>query len=313
MKLSSSIIKTYDRLALGIETPKDIFWKTIFFIANPFSDKRRWLRYEKYLEKKLIGSHLKDGVLNYRGIFFPDFTREPKYIKGFIPTYFDIIFFYYKRNDSYDQRSVDRFERCFGTEGTYCYQGEGADITIKEGDVVIDAGAWIGSFSAYASKKGASVHAFEPSTENMKYLVRTSELNGNIKVVPMALHSKTMDLDFSEDDIGSRISDEKKAAHSNILNGKPEHRVSAITLDEYVHSNNIRVDFIKSDIEGNERNMLLGAKEVLKRFAPILSICTYHLPDDREVISRIIKEANPDYKIIQRRMKLYAYVDKKEK
>jgi hypothetical protein len=56
--------------------------------------------------------------------------------------------------------------------------------------------------------------------------------------------------------------------------------VPAITLDAFVERNNIeRVDFIKADIEGAERNMLRGAKRILREFAPKLSICTYHLPD----------------------------------
>ncbi|GHT02290.1 hypothetical protein AGMMS50276_32120 [Synergistales bacterium] len=39
-------------------------------------------------------------------------------------------------------------------------------------------------------------------------------------------------------------------------------------------------------------------------------ICTYHLPDDPEVLADIIKEANPAYNIVQKKMKLYASVPK---
>lgn len=42
------------------------------------------------------------------------------------------------------------------------------DIKIKEGDVVFDVGAHIGSFSVYAANKGARVFAFEPDVENLK-------------------------------------------------------------------------------------------------------------------------------------------------
>ena len=61
--------------------------------------------------------------------------------------------------------------------------------------------------------------------------------------------------------------------------------VNVTTIDEFVKSNNIeKVDFIKADIEGAERDMLRGATEVLKKFAPKLAICIYHLPDDKEVL-----------------------------
>jgi hypothetical protein len=43
--------------------------------------------------------------------------------------------------------------------------------------------------------------------------------------------------------------------------------------------------------------MLKGAANTLKKFAPKLAICTYHLPDDPQVLESIIKEVNPDYKV----------------
>ncbi len=68
------------------------------------------------------------------------------------------------------------------------------------------------------------------------------------------------------------------------------------------------MDFIKADIEGAERKMLKGAKETLRKYAPKLSICTYHLPDDKEVLTKIILEANPAYIITYKWDKLYAYI-----
>jgi hypothetical protein len=69
-----------------------------------------------------------------------------------------------------------------------------------------------------------------------------------------------------------------------------------------------KINFIKADIEGAERDMLRGAKETLRTMHPKLAICEYHLPDDPEVLEAIIKEANPNYVIEHKYMKLYAYV-----
>ena len=83
--------------------------------------------------------------------------------------------------------------------------------------------------------------------------------------------------------------------------------VETITLDSFVKERGLdRVDFIKADIEGYERYMLMGARETLRKFAPKLVLCTYHLPDDAEVLSALIKEANPDYNIVLKHYKLFA-------
>jgi len=49
---------------------------------------------------------------------------------------------------------------------------------------------------------------------------------------------------------------------------------------------------------------------LLKTYAPKLAICTYHLPDDKEVLTKLILQANPDYKIKYAWKKLYAWIEK---
>jgi hypothetical protein len=70
-----------------------------------------------------------------------------------------------------------------------------------------------------------------------------------------------------------------------------------------------KVDFIKADIEGMERDLLLGAKQTIARFKPKLAICIYHLADDPEILPKIIKDICPEYKITFSDKKLFAQVD----
>jgi hypothetical protein len=80
-------------------------------------------------------------------------------------------------------------------------------------------------------------------------------------------------------------------------------------LDKFAQESNLKkIDFIKSDIEGAEREMLAGARGVLKEFAPKLALYTYHLPDDPEVMESLILEANPAYKVKHISKKLFAAV-----
>ncbi len=223
--------------------------------------------------------------------------------------YEDSLSIYTEHNDNYSYTIVDDLDKKL-PEGTYCYVGKnGEDITVKKGYVVVDAGAWLGDFSAYAAKKGANVYAFEPSPANIAMLQRTIEYNkdveGSITIVPLGLGEEEGSVSFFEND-----SDGNTGGNSfNIQTGDGNTNLEITTLDTWAEKNAIvKVDFIKSDIEGYERHMLRGATKILREHKPILSICTYHLPDDREVIKEIILKANPNYTIIQRKMKLFAFV-----
>jgi len=59
-----------------------------------------------------------------------------------------------------------------------------------------------------------------------------------------------------------------------------------------------RVDFIKMDIEGAEREALAGAAGTLRRFKPTLALDSYHRPDDPVVLPRVIGAANPAYTVV---------------
>ncbi|MCL2819353.1 MAG: hypothetical protein FWD38_00755 [Oscillospiraceae bacterium] len=56
--------------------------------------------------------------------------------------------------------------------------------------------------------------------------------------------------------------------------------------------------------------MLKGATNILKKHQPILSLSIYHLPNDPDVMRDLILFANPKYTVIQRGMKLFAYLPK---
>jgi FkbM family methyltransferase len=190
-----------------------------------------------------------------------------------------------------------------GGEGPYCYKDGEVDVTLREGDVVIDAGAASGEFSAYAAYKKAPCWAFEPTAERYEQLLVTADLNpGLIFPVKLALSDRPGTITIATEGVGS-------PTMVFTAGSTRSEDVEMVTLDSFVKENGIeRVDFIKSDIEGAERQLLRGATEVMRRFGPKLSICTYHLPDDREVLAEIIMAANPRYRIVQGPKKLYAQI-----
>lgn len=242
----------------------------------------------EYLKKDF---ETKDGVFDF-GIFkIP--KPEDKDFGMFILEFMDLIFPHvFPRN---------RYIKYLQEEGHY----EQFGVQVEADDIVIDAGANIGQFSAYAAFRGAHVYAFEPIQSSLKYLYKTafinSELSGRISIVPLALTDRksTLQFTFDESNIGS--------ASAIIKRNDQLIEIQGVSLDDWVVENKIpKIDFIKADIEGAERNLLLGATNILKKFKPKLAICTYHLIDDPKVLENIILTANSSYRVYHSPKKLFA-------
>ncbi len=198
----------------------------------------------------------------------------------------------------------------FAFEGPYEY----GNVTLNNGDVVMDCGANFGLFSAVAAAKGCKSYAFEPflqCMENLKFVCE--KYMDSIVAINKAVSDKTGIAEFviSSNITASRLKLEDEETHNINTQIIDAVKVETTTIDDFTAKNNInKLDFIKADIEGEERNMLKGAKHTLKTLAPKLSLCTYHRADDKEVMEKLILDANPNYKILHKWKKLYAWVEK---
>jgi FkbM family methyltransferase len=192
-------------------------------------------------------------------------------------------------------------------EGPYERRG----VSLNPGDVVLDVGANLGFFSFYAAKKigeKGKVYAFEPIPDVLQVLQNSIPYNGSAKTsivpCPYAIGEKNAEVmfNFSPTNFGGASVYAKAGSSSRDI------AVQQVTIDSFANERNLqKVDFIKMDIEGMERNALRGATEILKKYKPRLAICTYHRPDDPVEIRKIISEARPDYQFYQASHKLFAW------
>ena len=155
---------------------------------------------------------------------------------------------------------------------------------IREGDVVIDAGANIGLFSILASfkvGKGGTVIAIEPEKENLKLLNKNIELNriNNIVVIPKALYDISgKKVSMKGEGVGAYVSEET------------EGDVETITLDEITSTLGLKPRILKMDIEGSEGKALLGGTSTIR----FLEYVEMEIHDEENM--RVVNEVLRDFK-----------------
>lgn len=267
---------------------------------NKVNEIFRRIYLEQYFKEKTEGKiDLNREVIEWKGFKICNYKNQSSQYSSMLEgEFFDII-----APPLFDEyRYVD--------EGEY----ENQWVEIEKGDIVLDMGANIGMFSCVAAWKGAKVYAFEPTPEIIVELKMNAALYDTIIVEEYAVSDENGESQFYAVNLRGDNFDSGK---NTLLQGRysPQkvsiQTVKTITVDSFVEENKLEhVDFIKADIEGAERLMLKGARKTLQKYAPKLSLCTYHLPDDPQVMERLILEANPNYIVVQGKHKLYAYVPK---
>ncbi len=178
------------------------------------------------------------------------------------------------------------------------------EVRVREGDVVLDVGAHIGTFTRFALSKGArQVVAYEPDPVNLRYLRRNCEAElkgGRVLVVAAAAWRSRGNLRFSAGGPNSG---------SGVVSDSGGMNIPAVTIDESLRElGNPEVNFIKMDIEGAERHALEGARQTISQWRPRMAICIYHKDDDPEAIPAIVQAACPAYTVIRRKEQNYFYV-----
>lgn len=75
--------------------------------------------------------------------------------------------------------------------------------------------------------------------------------------------------------------------------------VPVVSVDEVLEG--AFVDYIKYDVEGSEKEALIGSAQTIKTHAPKLLVSLYHRSEDLFALPELLKEINPDYSLYLRR------------
>ena len=173
---------------------------------------------------------------------------------------------------------------------------------LGDNEVFIDGGAYIGDsaeqfIEKYENKGKYHIHSFEPDKDNFVKASSKLSTNLNVTIVQKGLWSSETELIFlqnARNTAGSSLIYSSDATH--------EYFVPVTSLDSYF-KNKYESEwptFIKMDIEGAEREALLGSSEIIKRRKPKLAICAYHKPEDIYELPQTILSIRDDYRFALR-------------
>jgi FkbM family methyltransferase len=168
--------------------------------------------------------------------------------------------------------------------------------TPRNDEVFVDCGSFDGdslsSFATHWNGRFRHAFAFEADPANRAALASNIDKMGlaeRTTIMPYAVGNLTGPVSFAcNGTAGSHVSSSGGAS-----------TVEARKLDDVQWP--FPPTYIKMDIESAEPEALIGAQQLLRRYHPILAICTYHRSEHLWQIPNLIHSISTDYRIFIRR------------
>lgn len=162
----------------------------------------------------------------------------------------------------------------------------------KEHEVFVDCGAYDGSsahgfVSWCAEKEYDKIWCFEPDMASYERTRENCDSLKNCTVLQYGVSDCEKEVSFIANGCeDARMGEAVEGTQSGDT-------VKAIQLDDVL--GNEKITFIKMDIEGEEYNALIGAKNIIAKQKPRLAISIYHRNEDVFTIPQLLLELVPEY------------------
>jgi FkbM family methyltransferase len=150
--------------------------------------------------------------------------------------------------------------------------------------IYVDGGAYDGDsyLDCIKYQNISEAFLFEPDPNNFKLLLENcSILENKPCLIPLGLSDSYDTFTFSS--IG-------EAGH---IDNKGDISIATCALDDFF--GNKKINFIKLDIEGNEKKALIGAKNIIKEHTPLICLSAYHRPEDIWELANVINSISEKY------------------
>lgn len=159
----------------------------------------------------------------------------------------------------------------------------------------IDAGAYNGDTARKFiadCKNVTTVYAIEPDRKNFKKLSAYAESETAAKVIP--LHFGT----WNQEGVTEFAVGGNRNSAIGTQNLKKTETVTLNTIDSLDVQD---ADYIKYDVEGAEKEALLGSVETIKASMPALLVSLYHRSEDLYALPLLVHALFPEYTLYLRR------------
>jgi FkbM family methyltransferase len=169
---------------------------------------------------------------------------------------------------------------------------------VHPGDIVLDVGAYIGTWTRQALCDGAKlVVAIEPSPESIECLRRNlrAEIDaGKVIICPKGIwdYEGTLTL-FANSGNGAGNSFVEENGITQKIGGIPVTTIDKLAAELHLP----RVDFIKADVKGATERLLRGGEGVIRRDRPRIALSTEEVADHAQAIAQLAHRILPAYEI----------------
>ena len=196
------------------------------------------------------------------------------------------VFSYYK-NDEYIGKSLSEYGEWSEPEVVLLKQ------LLKNNENIIEIGSNIGTHTIPLAKhvlNGGLVYAIEPQSQNYKLLLDNIKDNDlkNVKILKLAISSKQGEayMNIFNENLTNNYGD-SKIFENNFQNSES---VLVKTLDQLFYDDNKEkkpIKLIKCDAQGQELNIILGAKKIIDIYKPFLYLENDDINTSRALIENI--------------------------
>ena len=161
-------------------------------------------------------------------------------------------------------------------------------LKVCENEHYLDLGAYDGDtvreLLSYTNQKAASITAVEPDPKNFKKLINKTP---QAKAINKGVYNFCGEIAFSTE-----------ASRNSSVSAQGKRVIEVDTIDNIVGSGD--VTYIKMDVEGSEKQALLGGEKTILRCRPRLLVSAYHKMWDFFELVNLLGDMLPNYKLYLR-------------